>query len=88
MPTGFPDMYYQANPAVSTRRIGDNEAVLYHPDSGLEKVLNPSGLFIWQRLDGSRSVKKISDQVAGFFAAAPAGQIFEDATDFIVQQFC
>jgi len=75
--------YYAANPSVSTRLIGDEEAVLYDPDSGQEKFINLSGRFIWQRLDGSLSVGEIVGKVCENFASAPSGRVLEDAAQFV-----
>ena len=77
------EMYYAANPDVSTRLIGDDEAVLYDPDSGQEKFINLSGRFIWQRMDGSLSVGEIADKVCENFASAPSGRVLEDAVHFV-----
>ena len=77
------EIYYGANPSISTRLIDDTQALLYHPDSGCEKHINTSGLFIWQRLDGSLSVREITDQLGEVFASIPAGQILGDATGFL-----
>jgi len=78
-----PDIYYAANPDVSTRLIGDEEAVLYEPDAGQEKFINLSGRFIWQRLDGSLSVREIADKVVDNFSSAPSDRVLEDAAQFV-----
>jgi len=75
--------YYAANPDVSTRQKGDNEAVLYEPDAGQEEFINLSGRFIWQRLDGSLSVREIADKVCENFASAPSDRVLEDAAQFV-----
>lgn len=45
----------QRNPAVSVRKMDDDRAVLFNSDNRREKVLNATGLFIWQTWDGLRS---------------------------------
>ncbi|MBW1768039.1 MAG: SynChlorMet cassette radical SAM/SPASM protein ScmE [Deltaproteobacteria bacterium] len=77
------EIYYKANEDVSACLTGDEKAVLYHPDTSREKVVNPTGLFIWQRLDGSVSVKEIADKLLRCFASAPHGQVMEDVTFFL-----
>jgi SynChlorMet cassette radical SAM/SPASM protein ScmE len=77
------DIFYAANPDVSTRLTGDSEAVLYDPASGQEKFVNPSGLFIWQRLDGSLSISEIADKICENFASAPSDRVLEDAVQFV-----
>ena len=79
----YTDIFYKANPNVSTRLIGDSEAVLYDPDTGKEKFVNLSGLFIWQRLDGSFSTREIADKMCEAFASAPNGQVLDDAKGFL-----
>lgn len=83
MDNHFSDIYYLANPNVSTRLVGDKEAVLYHPDTNQEKFLNLSGLFIWQQLDGSLSVRELADRVCEAFASVPNGEVLDDAKGFI-----
>jgi len=77
------DIYYAANPNISTRLIGDEEAVLHDPDSGQEKFINLSGRYIWQRLDGSLSLGEIAEKVCENFASAPSGRVIEDASQFV-----
>jgi SynChlorMet cassette radical SAM/SPASM protein ScmE len=77
------EIFYMANPDISTRLIGDDEAVLYHPDTDQEKFLNPTGLFIWKRLDSSLSVKEIADTVVEGFASALPDQVLGDMAEFL-----
>lgn len=77
------ELFYMANPDISTRLVQDNEAILYHPDTNQEKFINPTGLFIWKRLDGSLSVKEIVDTVQEGFASAPSGQVLKDVAEFL-----
>ena len=77
------ETYYSANPSVSTRLLGEKEALLFQPDTNQEKFINLSGLFIWQQLDGSLTVRELADKLGEAFASAPAGQILEDAADFL-----
>ncbi len=48
-----------ANPTVILRKEFDDWAVLFDPDSGNAFGLNPTGVFIWERLDGSHGVDDI-----------------------------
>jgi SynChlorMet cassette radical SAM/SPASM protein ScmE len=77
------EMFFIPDPDVSTRLIGDKEAVLYHPDTGREKVLNSTGRFIWERLDGSISVKNLTVGVCEDFASAPLDQVSKDVASFL-----
>jgi SynChlorMet cassette radical SAM/SPASM protein ScmE len=77
------EIYYAANPDVSTRLIGDEEAVLYEPDTGQEKFINPSGRFVWQQLDGSVSTGEIARTICENFASAAFDRVLEDAAQFL-----
>jgi hypothetical protein len=77
------EMFFITDPDVSTRLIGDQEAVLYHPDTGREKFLNSTGRFIWERLDGSLSVKNLTVGVCEGFASAPLDQVSKDVESFL-----
>jgi SynChlorMet cassette radical SAM/SPASM protein ScmE len=77
------EMFYIANRDISTCLIGDREAVLYHPDTGREKFLNPTGRFIWERLDGSLSVKELTVRICEDFASVPLDQVSQDVVSFI-----
>ncbi len=48
-----------ANPVVVLRKEFDDWAVLFDPDSGNAFGVNPTGVFIWERLDGRHSVEDI-----------------------------
>ena len=48
-----------ANPVVLLREEFDDWAVLFDPDTGNAFGLNPTGVFVWKCLDGSRTVGDI-----------------------------
>jgi len=48
-----------ANPLIVLREEFDDWAILFDPDTGDAFGLNPIGVHIWKRLDGSHSVKDI-----------------------------
>lgn len=53
-----------ANPTVILRKEFDDWAVLFDPDSGRAFGLNPTGVFIWERLDGRHAVDDIVRSLA------------------------
>ena len=82
--SGKPQSHFHvASPDVSTRLVGDEGAVLFHPDTGMEKFINPTGLFIWERLDGSNTPVEIADSLAGSFQDAPRDKVFSDLNEFL-----
>ncbi len=74
--------YYVAHPAVSTRLAGEQGAVIFHADSGREKFLNPTGLFIWERLDGTCSRDEIAAALMAEFTGTGREQVSADMVDF------
>jgi SynChlorMet cassette protein ScmD len=44
-----------ANPLLVLREEFDDWAVLFDPDSGVACGVNPVGVFVWKRLDGSHT---------------------------------
>ena len=79
-----PDFFFVAAPDVSTRLIGDKEAVLFNPDTGCEKFLNSSGLFIWERLNGAFTVRDIVDRLLKNFESSPSDQVLKDVEAFLI----
>jgi SynChlorMet cassette radical SAM/SPASM protein ScmE len=80
-----PKTFYRANPDISTRLDGNKAAILFHPDSNQENLLNASGLFIWKLLDGSLSVGEISDRIQQHFIVSTTyDQILDEVNDFLV----
>ncbi len=73
--------YYRAR-EVSTCRNGGN-AVLYNPDSGREKVINPSGFVIWRKLDGGNNVDDIARALLENYEGVSHEAIFQDACAFL-----
>jgi SynChlorMet cassette protein ScmD len=50
---------YRVNPSIVLREEFDDWAVLFDPDTGDAHGLDPVGVFIWQRLDGTRTAEEI-----------------------------
>lgn len=53
---------YKAREDVICRTI-ENESVLILPEEGSFVVINAIGAFIWQRLDGHRTLAQIVDEI-------------------------
>ena len=69
------------NPEVVGRKV-DNEAVVVLPAKGKVEVLNEVGAFIWERVDGNRTLGEIAEDVCSTFDVAPA-QAERDVIAFI-----
>lgn len=63
---------YQRNPDIVYRPEGLDGAILFEPDSARVQVLNLTGAFIWEQLDGDRPLDAICDALAQQFDGAPA----------------
>lgn len=63
-------------------RILDREAVLVHPSRGKVKVLNELGAEIWKRLDGSRTIGEITEDLIQVYAVSRA-DLERDVIGFI-----
>jgi len=61
----------KTNPNV-TGRIIDDEAVIVLPEKGKVEVLNQVGAFIWERSNGTFTIREIIQQVCTEFAVDPA----------------
>ncbi|MGD8389069.1 MAG: SynChlorMet cassette radical SAM/SPASM protein ScmE [Desulfobacteraceae bacterium] len=75
--------WYAAGEEVSARRLDDQGAVLFQSDRAIEKMVNATGLFLWQRLDGSRSIQALAEETAREFEGAPPKQVQEDVRSFL-----
>ncbi len=48
-----------ANPLIILREEFDDWAILFDPESGNARGINPIGVFIWKRLDGKHTIEDI-----------------------------
>jgi len=55
------------NPCMVLREESDDCALLFDPDSGRVHLLNPTGVAVWKRLDGRRSLHEVSVSLADDF---------------------
>ncbi|MGO8878149.1 MAG: PqqD family peptide modification chaperone [Desulfomonilaceae bacterium] len=71
-----------AKPQIRLREESDNWVILFDPDTGSSRVLNPIGVFIWRILDGTHAVSDIVEQVREYYANAPQ-EVEQQVTEFI-----
>jgi hypothetical protein len=72
------------NPDVVLREEDPEEgALLFNPDTNQVKVINVTGLFIWQKCDKARAIDEIVAEVQKEFAEVPAEQVVQDVKDFM-----
>ncbi len=82
--TGMDDQArYLRNPDVALREEDEDGGLLFNPDTNQIKVLNPTGLFIWQQCDGTHGAAEIAQAIRDAFDEVPEDQITQDVDEFI-----
>ena len=72
------------NPDVVLREEDPDEgALLFNPDTNQVKVINATGLFIWQQCGVVRTLEEIVAEVQKGFDEVPAGQVTQDVQEFV-----
>lgn len=76
-----------ANPLVVLREDLDEWAVLFNPDTADAVGINPVGIMIWKRMDGTRTVAQLAGEVRDAYrdvpetAAAEIASFVDDLAD-------
>lgn len=81
--TMSPSVRYMRNPDVVLREEDEDGGLLFNPDTGQVKLVNPTGLFIWRQCDGSRNLEEIASALREAFEGAPQDRLVEDVRDFL-----
>ena len=71
-----------ANPIAALHRERDGWAVLFNPDTAGALALNPTGVAIWQLIDGRHSARDIAAVLRRQFSDVPPG-VDDDVTALI-----
>jgi SynChlorMet cassette protein ScmD len=71
-----------AKPQIRLREESDEWVILFDPDTGNARVLNPIGVFIWKLLDGTHSVPDIVGQVREYYNNVP-DELEQQISEFI-----
>jgi len=76
--------YFQRNPDVVLREEDPDEgALLFNPDTNQVKVINTTGLYIFQQFGEARTLDEVVDAVQKGFDEIPLEQIAQDVQEFI-----
>lgn len=75
--------YYVRNPEVVLREKDENGGLLFNPDTNQIKVLNTTGLFIWELCDGNRDLPAIVDIIKASFDGVPENEVADQLTAFV-----
>jgi hypothetical protein len=72
------------NPDVVLREEDPDEgALLFNPDTNQVKVINTTGLYIWQKCDIARTLDEIVAEVQKGFDEVPSEQVAQDVQEFV-----
>lgn len=74
---------YIRNPDVALREEDEDGGLLFNPDTNQVRVVNTTGLFIWQQCDGSRAEADIVRALQDAFDEVPEDQVAQDVREFI-----
>jgi hypothetical protein len=75
---------YLRNPDVVLREEDPDEgALLFNPDTNQVKVINTTGLFIWQQCGVARTMDEIVAEVQKGFEEVPLEQVAQDVREFV-----
>jgi len=74
---------YMINPDVVLREEDEDGALIYNPDTDQIKVINPTGLFIWQQCDGSKDLTGIVSAMRESYDEVPEDEVSEQVEKFI-----
>ena len=59
------------NPSIVLREEFDDWAILYDPDTGEAYGINPTGAYIWKRLDGRHTLKEVARDLSAEYNGVP-----------------
>ena len=71
------------NPMVVFREEFDDWAVLFDPDTGETYGLDPVSVFVWKKLDGKHSIKKILAELDEACIDGIPKEAVKDVNDFV-----
>lgn len=73
---------FVVNPLIVLREEFDDWAVLFDPDTGEAYGVDPTGVAIWNLLDGKNSISEIIGKIAELFDDVPENAD-EEIIDFL-----
>lgn len=74
---------YLCNPDVVLREEDEDGGLLFNPDTNQVKVINTTGLFIWQQCGEARTLDEIVAEVQKGFDEVPSEQVAQDVQEFV-----
>jgi hypothetical protein len=83
MTTSIPSRYLRNPDVVLREEDPDEGALLFNPDTNQVKVINATGLFIWQQCGVARTLDEIVAEVQKGFDEVPTEQVAQDVKEFV-----
>jgi hypothetical protein len=74
---------YLRNPDVVLREEDEYGGLLFNPDTNQIKVVNQTGLFIWQNCDGQMALDEIVKALQDAFDDIPVDAVNQDVQEFL-----
>jgi hypothetical protein len=74
---------FLCNPDVVLREEDEDGGLLFNPDTNQIKIINTTGLFIWQQCGEARTLDEIVAEVQKGFDEVPSEQVAQDVQEFV-----
>lgn len=78
-----PTPLYIRNPDVVLREEDQDGGLLFNPDTNQIRVLNATGLLVWQMCDGGHALSDFVDALRDSFDGVPEEQVGSDVERFV-----
>ena len=77
------DSFLQNPDVVLREEDPDEGALLFNPDNGVVKIINTTGMFIWQQCGDPRTLGEIISEVQKSFDDVPLEKVDQDVREFM-----
>ncbi len=71
------------NPDVVLREEDEDGGLLFNPDTNQIKVLNPTGLFVWNLCNGNNTASVMVEEMGKVFAEVPEEKVGKEIDNFL-----
>ena len=75
--------YIKSSEIVTREEDPEEGALLFNPDNGEMKIINPTGLMIWQFCQLGHTQDEIVNEIRNNFGEVPMDQVYQDVQDFL-----
>jgi hypothetical protein len=78
-----PEDKFLRNPDVVLREEDEDGGLLFNPDTNQVKVINTTGLFIWQLCKEAHTLDQVVIEFQKAFEDVPSEQVAQDVQEFV-----